>query len=270
MEITSVRLIYFSPTHTTKKVLTAIAKGIGCATVHHTDLTTPKKRASAERTLQDDLILLGLPVYEEYLPEIVNETLHEFKGCSQPVALVSVYGNIGFGMSLKELTSFAQSMQLTPVAASTFIGEHSFSCREIPLAAGRPDEQDLKKAETFGADLACKLSAMTSVAEVEPLNVPYSLPLMARILPKGSAALFTHAPSTNGQCNQCGACVLMCPTGAINEKDFTTDEARCLRCFSCVKNCLRSGRDIRFKKTFLVKTMFRRKNAVRQEPQIFL
>lgn len=270
MEIASVRLIYFSPTHTTKKVLTAIANGVGCATIHHTDLTTPKKRLTVDRTLQNDLILLGLPVYEEYLPDIMKETLSEFQGHSQPVALVSVYGNIGFGMSLKELTSLAQSMQLVPVAAATFIGEHSFSCQEIPLAAGRPDEKDLRKAESFGADLARKLAALSSSSEIALLSVPGTLPLMARILPKGSAALFTYAPSTNAQCNQCGACALMCPACAIHEKDLTIDEARCLRCFACVKNCPRSGRDIRFKKTFLVKTMFRRKNAIRQEPQIFL
>ena len=270
MEITSVRLIYFSPTHTTKKVLAAIANGIGCTTIHHTDLTTPKKRSTAERILQEDLILLGLPVYEEYLPDIVKETLLQFQGYSQPVTLVSVYGNIGFGMSLKELTSLAQSMQLAPVAAATFIGEHSFSCQEIPLAVGRPDAEDLKQAETFGADLTRKLAALSSPAEIAPLNVPGTLPLMARILPKGSAALFTHAPSVNAQCNQCGACAVMCPAGAIDPKTFAANPLACLRCFACVKHCPHSGRDMRFKKKFLVQTMFARKNAVRREPQLFL
>lgn len=216
MEFASVRLIYFSPTHTTKKVLTAIAKGISCATVYHTDLTTPKKRSTAERTLHDDLILLGLPVYEEYLPEIVKETLSEFKGHSQPAALVSVYGNIGFGMSLKELVSLTESMRLTPVAAATFIGEHSFSCRVS--------------------------------------------------FPKAAPPCFTYAPAKNAQCNQCRVCAVMCPAGAIHEKDLPIDEAQCLRCFSCVKNCPRSGRDIRFKKKLLVNMMLTRKNSVRQEP----
>jgi hypothetical protein len=81
-----------------------------------------------------------------------------------------VYGNIGFGMSLKESTSLARSMRLTPVAAATFIGEHSFSCPEIPLAAGRPDGQDLSKAETFGAELARKLTAISSPSEIAPLT----------------------------------------------------------------------------------------------------
>jgi ferredoxin len=243
---------------------------VGCATIHHTDLTTPKKRLTADGSLQEDLILLGLPVYEEYVPDIVKETLLQFQGHSQPVTLVSVYGNIGFGMSLKELTSLAQSMQLVPVAAATFIGEHSFSCQEIPLASGRPDGQDLRKAEAFGADLGRKLAAISSPSETAPLNVLATLPLMARILPKGSAALFTHTPSINAHCNACGACALMCPAGAIHEKDLTINEAQCLRCFSCVKNCPRSGRDMRFKKKLLVKMMLTRKNTVRQEPQLFI
>lgn len=165
MNITSVRLIYFSPTRTTKTVLAAIADGLGCPAVHHTDLTTPKNRSAAERHLSDDLILIGMPVYEEYIPEIVKDTLLEFRGHAQSVALVSVYGNIGFGMSLKDLTVIARAMQLTPAAAA-FIGEHSFSCPDIPLAAARPDDQDMVKARAFGADVARKLSAASSYVVV--------------------------------------------------------------------------------------------------------
>ena len=42
MEIKQVKLIYFSPTGTTHKVLESIAKGIGSNDVKHINLTLPE------------------------------------------------------------------------------------------------------------------------------------------------------------------------------------------------------------------------------------
>lgn len=45
-----------------------------------------------------------------------------------------------------------------PVAAGAFVGEHSYSTPETPIAQGRPDAQDLAAATAFGAQVREKLA----------------------------------------------------------------------------------------------------------------
>ena len=54
-----------------------------------------------------------------------------------------VYGNRDYEDALLELSDRAKDWGLTPVAAGAFIGEHSYSRPSLPVAEGRPDEDDL-------------------------------------------------------------------------------------------------------------------------------
>ena len=45
-----------------------------------------------------------------------------------------------------------------PVAAGAFVGEHSYSTPETPIAQGRPDARDLTAATAFGAQVREKLA----------------------------------------------------------------------------------------------------------------
>ena len=49
------------------------------------------------------------------------------------------YGNRDYEDALVELYDLALSLGLTPFAAGAFIGEHSYSTPEMPVAEGRPD-----------------------------------------------------------------------------------------------------------------------------------
>lgn len=46
-----------------------------------------------------------------------------------------------------------------PVAAGAFVSEHSYSTGETPIAAGRPDADDMKAAEEFGRQVGEKLAS---------------------------------------------------------------------------------------------------------------
>ena len=68
MKINSLKLIYFSPTSTTGKVVKAvkaIAKELGCEKQAALDLTSPIIRSKEVPKIDEDLVLLGMPVYEE-------------------------------------------------------------------------------------------------------------------------------------------------------------------------------------------------------------
>lgn len=135
-----------------------------------------------------------------------------------------------------------------PVAAAAFVGEHSYSTERTPIAAGRPDGQDLAAAEAFGRAVRRKLAGQgplpVDAARLKPPGTPL-VPLLRFIrfvlayrrrqkkhpvvlLPAGSADRCTH----------CGRCAAVCPTGAIARGDeLRTDAARCIRCCACVKGC---------------------------------
>ena len=59
-----VKVIYFSPTGTTKKIIKNVIKGIESKQVEYVDLTEGNRISKKEKidTTKDDLIILGAPV----------------------------------------------------------------------------------------------------------------------------------------------------------------------------------------------------------------
>ena len=64
-----VKVIYFSPTGTTKKIIKNVIKGIESKQVEYVDLTKDNRISKKEKidTTKDDLIILGAPVYGGFL-----------------------------------------------------------------------------------------------------------------------------------------------------------------------------------------------------------
>lgn len=121
MLINSVTTIYFSPTGTTKKIISSIVKGMGIVNNKKIDLTLPKVREAGVPLIDGDIVLIGVPVYEEKIPEIVYHFLANLKGTGNPVVLVGVYGNISDGIVLNELDFITQKSGFKVVAAGSFI-----------------------------------------------------------------------------------------------------------------------------------------------------
>ena len=261
-------IFFFSPTGTTKKICGAIIGGLGIKNKNHVNLTSLAVRNSGMDSIEEDVILVAVPVYEERVPKMVLPFLSKLKGNGKPVILVTVYGNIGGGIALNELDSLTKKAGFHVVGAGAFVGEHSFSTSEVPIAEGRPDCADLAIAEEFGRKILEKLQSNNG-ANVE---IPQgTLPIMAKIMPKNSARLFTKTPQIDKSlCNGCGACVKLCPMGAIYKDTLEIDEKRCLRCFACVKKCSKKARKISYKKKFIVSRFLRVKSKVKGEPKVYL
>ena len=72
MKIPSLKLVYFSPTGTTKKVVQGIARGINSGTVEELDITRPGTRIQPLRTSENELLIIGVPVYMGRVPALVS------------------------------------------------------------------------------------------------------------------------------------------------------------------------------------------------------
>ncbi|HEX3048265.1 MAG TPA: EFR1 family ferrodoxin [Bacillota bacterium] len=271
MQLNSAAIVFFSPTGTTKKILLAINQGLQIANPRIIDFTSVAARQTSLDRFEEDLVIIGVPVYEERIPEVVTSNLEKLRGKAQPVILVAVYGNIGYGITLQELNHLAESNGFTVIAAASYIGEHSFSTPELPIAPGRPDADDLEHAKNFGRLIKEKLNKIDDLSHIEKLTLPGHLPLMARILPKNSASLFSKDPeSIKDRCNHCRLCVKHCPVSAIHSDTLQVNSNICLRCFACVKKCPKKARAIIFKKRWLVSRVLKAQSRKRRNPEIFL
>ena len=112
----------------------------------------------------DELTIVAAPVYGGRVAETAMERLRAFHAHQAPVVPVVVYGNRDYEDALKELSDTLVDAGFVPVSAGAFVGEHSFSRKDMPIAAGRPDEADHEAAVRFGRAIKEKLGIKSGAA----------------------------------------------------------------------------------------------------------
>lgn len=261
--ITTSNLIYFSPTKTTKKVLEAICIGFGAKVTNHFDLTFPIPANFSMQVIDEGLAIFGIPVYSGRVPAVAATRMRSLKSAGIPAILVAVYGNREYEDALVELRDLVIQLGFIPFAAASFIGEHSYSTHEKPLAQNRPDAKDLELAKSFGAKIGEILKNKSPLKDLQnlPGNIPY----------KALTSKLPVSPITiEDKCDKCGICVSVCPTEAIEINILTeTDNTACLLCCACVKECPTGAR---INDSEFIKSISQRlfdNCSVRKEPEMF-
>lgn len=128
----------------------------GEPTVTAIDLTHPARYPAP--LPGEAVAIFAVPVYGGHVAPVALERLREIRGEGTPAVVLAVYGNRSFGTAVAELASFVAGRGFVPVAAGAFVGEHSYSTPETPIAQGRPDARDLAAATAFGAQVREKLA----------------------------------------------------------------------------------------------------------------
>jgi ferredoxin len=156
--------------------------------------------------LNDGLLVIATPVYAGRIPQIFLDHIEKLQGN-------------GFHV----------------LAAGAFIGEHSFSTQAFPIAANRPDTQDLQSVKDFGAAILKKLS---TIKNASLLNIPGNIPYKER------GPLGGICPETNQDlCTLCKTCADICPAFVITvDQAVSTAAQNCIMCCACVKSCPESAR----------------------------
>ena len=177
MNIDPTTLICFSPTRTTEKVLEAIARGVGAHMVERIDLTPAAARTRYLPPIRNRLAIIGAPVYGGRIPLEAAHRLRPLRARGVPAVVVAVYGNREYEDALLELRDIAIEVGFVPVAGAAFIGEHSYDHPETPIASGRPDAADLRKAEVFGAAVADRVRGARDARPPPPSSGSRGFPL---------------------------------------------------------------------------------------------
>ena len=279
MKIKRVWAVYFSPTDTTKRVVTTAASSAAEALqvpVLHWDITLPGPRKEGKTFEEGDLVILGTPVYAGRVPNVILKDLALLQGNGALGVPVVCFGNRNFDNALIESRDILEKGGFHTIAAGAFVCEHSFS---KVLGAGRPDEKDLQLAFNFGwklgyaADKALMIAADGEWA-LPPVKVPgipetYGGYYQPRDRHGNPIDIRKVKPLTNENCDNCGLCAAVCPMGSIDPEDVTKFTGICIKCGACIKKCPQGAKYYEDPGYLYHKTELEEMYTRRAEPEVF-
>ena len=250
--------MFFSGTGTTDKVVRCVAdetaKSLGAEAARRAediDFTPPGARQQSYKFGPADVVVFGVPVIAGRVPNVLLPFLNTLEGGEALAVPVVLYGNRNFDDALIELRNILEERGFHTIAAAAFIGEHSFS---RILAAGRPDEEDMAKAEAFAKAVAAKIRMLVGssggdedrllelVRMQGPIPVEGCEPIRKYYQPRDRKGepiniLKVKPKLDESKCTGCGDCVKLCPMGSIKEDAPGVVDGICIKCCGCEKKC---------------------------------
>ncbi len=286
----TLNLVYYSPTGTTQKIVREIGRNLGLKLISENNLTqnraeritegttgkiiegttgktTEGRAGSKPEASETCLTIIGVPVYGGRVPASAIEALKTFRSGQTPAVIVVVYGNREYDDALLELEEIAGNCGFKIIAGAAFIGEHTYSSDEKPIAKNRPDKQDLIKCREFAQMIGVKLNDIKDLNSRSKLNVPGTYPYKER----KPLPVEVHPETVYDLCTMCGICVNVCPTNAITiHETVETNGELCTWCCACVKQCPHEARVFENPTINAVQERLFRNCSTRKEPVFFV
>lgn len=243
MMIKSIHTAYFSPTHTTRRLVSYLADILADALkveCFEHDFTLPGGRSRAIKGRNEELWVVGLPVYAGRLPNLLLKYLETWEGNGALALPVVLYGNRSYGNALIELHDLLSVSGFSIIGGAAFVGQHSFT---HTLATGRPDAADFATAADFAADIVGRVKHYLVAGILPELRIKgqgapdyggYYQPLGE----DGTPVRFLKArPETTDACNFCGRCAAVCPMGSVDAEHPAQITGVCIKCNACIRVC---------------------------------
>lgn len=267
-----VSLLYFSATGTTKKVVNEIGNMLvekyKNMIFKEMDFTLPKSREDVILFSEDDIVIVGVPVYAGRVPNVLLNYLNSIVGNGALAVAVVVYGNRHYDDALIELRDILEQDGLKVIAGAAFIGEHSFS---NTLAKNRPDEKDMDIVRNFANKVYDKITTETNL---ETISVKGNASYKKYYMPKDEKGtprdIRKVQPKTNDDCIDCKLCVSICPMESIDYYDVSKLNGICIKCNACIKRCPTGAKYFDDSIYLMHKRELEIEYAMRREPELFV
>jgi len=250
-----INLVHFSPSGTTKSVITTLVGALDRERNEFDLLRIPPPQTVTFSV--DSPAVFAVPVFAGRVPAICADMLAKFKGQNTPAVAIVVYGNREYDDALLELTDILKANDFVVVAAAAFVAQHSI----FPIVASeRPDQKDKEAIVSFGKQCAKAIAACSGNEKIKvkgssPYCKPGAIPLQ---------------PSGDSKCDNCGACAIICPTKAIaKETPRKTDKNHCISCTACISVCPQKARAFHGPMYAIAGKAFGGKTSARKEPEVF-
>ena len=226
---TKIAKIYFSPSHTTKKIIDEIANKFK-GTQEEYDLLNIASGNTPKEFDGNTLVIVGMPIFAGRLPKIASEKLMNFKGENIPAIAIVNYRNVNIGDALLELNNILKENGFNIIGTGTTVSQHSIVTN---IATNRPDNKDLEKLNEFVEKCCEKLESGEFNEITVTGNKPYCDYKKDPLTPICDESL----------CVYCYECVSTCPENAIPDMDpLETDTNLCSACTACIYICPENAR----------------------------
>lgn len=267
-----INAVYFSATGTTKKLVTRLAdelaRNFNVKTIDFKDFTLPSGREAALYFNDNDIVIVGVPVYAGRVPNVLLDYLkNKLKADGARALAVVLYGNRHYDDALIELNDILSGNGFDVTGAGAFIGEHSFS--KI-LAKDRPDESDLDKANDFAKQIYLKIKSKNGQEPFIAGNKEYRPYYKPKDKNGSPVDIRKVSPKTNSDCTDCKLCVSVCPMGSIDYNDVAKLTGICIKCGACIKICPVNAKYYDDENYLKHKYELEIECAERKEPEVFL
>lgn len=259
MNISRISAVFFSPTDTTKDIISTMVGKLPIST-NMLNITSKIQNDTNREFSADELVIFGVPVYGGRVPTVAVEKIQNIHGRQTPAVIVVTYGNRAYDDALLELKTLVEENGFVVVAAAAFVAEHSIM---HSVAHGRPDTEDNEAICDFTEKLWDKIQSIDGA-----VNIVISVPGHTPYREYGGVPF---KPETTDACTGCGVCVPNCPVGAISvDEPNKTNEDICISCLRCIKVCPSQARKLNEQILFRAEQAFAQKYNVRMEPEIFI
>lgn len=260
MIISTTQLVTFSPTGTSRKIGQLFAAELSGGDYQLLDLTYDPQRCNIS---SDSLAVIVVPVYSGRVAPHARRRLEAVRANKTPAVIIVVYGNRAFDDALIELRNICIDSGFIPLAGAAFIGQHSYSTVDKPIAAGRPDEDDFRLVREFAVQVLDVVKNYMGEAKV--LDVPgneeyrpgvHSVPFMPLV--------------DEEKCVLCGECVGSCPIKVISiTGEHVVITGQCTLCCACIHKCPEGALSLAAPRVKEVADMLYKTCQERKEPQFF-
>jgi ferredoxin/flavodoxin len=247
-----VTLICFSQTGNTRQVATAMAGAFQQA--GHSTRTLSLKQATHEAATRGDLLGVGTPCIASQAPTPIKEFLRALPWLDGLPAFVFATSSGAPGRVLYDLTRLLRHRGAQVLGGFLCRGQvHHPAPHMTGRFPGRPNAEDLARAQRFAAALVERLSAGRSgpLPENRPGTPQPGWGFYRLVGAAGSdrllRALMPEPRLDPARCDRCRWCVDECPTDNISlgrlpsEPSYPSLGARCIRCYRCLTGCPRQA-----------------------------
>lgn len=260
MNIKKVSAVFFSPTNSTKIIISAMTRNLSIPT-EQIDITGYFERERACSFNDDEPVIFGVPVYGGRVPAPAAARIKNMHGNKTPAILVATYGNREYEDALLELKNLVEENGFVVIAAAAFITEHSIM---HSVATGRPDISDMDKIHAFFDSAWEKLQNAESSTDLTSVEVKGEIPYKEY----NGAPL---KPKAGKGCTKCSLCVSSCPVNAIaKENPSEVNKYVCISCMRCIQICPTHSRKLNKIMLSAAEKSFASKYSARKEPETFL
>ncbi|MDX9819049.1 MAG: EFR1 family ferrodoxin [Desulfococcus multivorans] len=242
-------IVYCSPAGSTRRVAHVMETtlkdlDIPCTTA---DVGTSGGREAAARAVQDmgksTCLFVGSPVYANHPVPPISAFLERLpEGTGAAAVPFVTWGGASSGVALYDMGSILSAKGLRLMGAAKVMAVHSLMWRaENPVGEGRPNAADDQKIRELTASVIRKMTdgdhgKGIPLGDLDYQPAEFREELAAASLEKARG----HMPQRTvheDRCTQCGLCVEVCPTEAVELSPFPVFSDRCIFCFNCVKEC---------------------------------